>query len=48
MPPGLPVVGRVAAGEPVLAEENIEEYVNVPTSPAATRASTSCAVQATR
>jgi len=29
-PAGLPVVGRVAAGEPILAEENIEEYVNVP------------------
>jgi repressor LexA len=29
-PSGLPVVGRVAAGAPVLAEENIEEYVNVP------------------
>jgi repressor LexA len=28
--PGLPVVGRVAAGEPLLAEENIEEYVEVP------------------
>jgi repressor LexA len=27
---GLPVVGRVAAGEPVLAEENIEEYIQVP------------------
>jgi repressor LexA len=27
---GLPVVGRVAAGEPLLAEENIEEYVSVP------------------
>jgi repressor LexA len=27
---GLPVVGRVAAGEPVLADENIEEYVEVP------------------
>jgi repressor LexA len=27
---GLPVVGRVAAGEPVLAEENIEEYVQIP------------------
>jgi repressor LexA len=27
---GLPVVGRVAAGEPLLAEENIEEYVQVP------------------
>jgi repressor LexA len=29
-PQGLPVVGRVAAGAPVLAEENIEEYVDVP------------------
>jgi repressor LexA len=28
--PGLPVVGAVAAGQPILAEENIEEYVNVP------------------
>jgi repressor LexA len=29
-PPGLPIVGRVAAGQPILAEENIEEYVEVP------------------
>ena len=29
-PRGLPVVGRVAAGAPVLAEENIEEYVEIP------------------
>ena len=29
-PSGLPLVGRVAAGAPVLAEENIEEYVPVP------------------
>ena len=28
--PGLPLVGAVAAGSPVLAEENIEEYVQVP------------------
>ena len=28
--PGLPVVGQVAAGAPLLAEENIEEYVQVP------------------
>src|SRR5687768_15226677 len=27
---GLPLVGRVAAGQPILAEENIEEYVEVP------------------
>ncbi|MDQ3850607.1 MAG: transcriptional repressor LexA [Actinomycetota bacterium] len=27
---GLPLVGQVAAGSPVLAEENIEEYVTVP------------------
>jgi repressor LexA len=26
----LPLVGRVAAGEPILAEENIEDYVDVP------------------
>src|SRR5262249_29479624 len=26
----LPLVGQVAAGQPVLAEENIEEYVPVP------------------
>jgi len=30
-PGGLPVVGQVAAGQPVLAEENIEDYVAVPT-----------------
>ncbi|HEY1275179.1 MAG TPA: transcriptional repressor LexA [Thermoleophilaceae bacterium] len=29
-PSGLPVVGQVAAGQPVLAEENIEDYVAVP------------------
>jgi repressor LexA len=29
-PSGLPLVGQVAAGEPVLAEENVEEYVDVP------------------
>ena len=28
--PGLPLVGQVAAGEPILAEENIEEYLEVP------------------
>lgn len=28
--PGLPVVGHVAAGQPVLAEENIEELIDVP------------------
>jgi repressor LexA len=26
---GIPIVGRVAAGEPILAEENIEEYVEL-------------------
>ena len=30
VPSGLPVVGHVAAGSPILAEENIEEYVSVP------------------
>lgn len=29
-PQGLPVLGQVAAGAPILAEENIEEYVQVP------------------
>jgi repressor LexA len=28
--PGLPLVGHVAAGQPVLAEENIEDYVQTP------------------
>ena len=30
VPSGLPLVGRVAAGAPLLAEERIEEYVPVP------------------
>jgi repressor LexA len=29
-PPKLPLVGHVAAGQPLLAEENIEDYVTVP------------------
>jgi repressor LexA len=29
-PSGLPLVGQVAAGQPILAEENIEDYVQVP------------------
>ncbi|HEX8105102.1 MAG TPA: transcriptional repressor LexA [Solirubrobacteraceae bacterium] len=29
-PNGLPLVGHVAAGTPILAEENIEDYVSVP------------------
>jgi repressor LexA len=28
--PSLPLVGQVAAGQPILAEENIEDYVEVP------------------
>jgi len=28
--PGLPLVGEVAAGTPVLAEENVEEYLEIP------------------
>jgi repressor LexA len=28
--PGLPLIGQVAAGQPILAEENIEDYVQVP------------------
>ena len=30
--PGLPLVGRVAAGNPILAEENIEDRVELPAS----------------
>merc|ERR1712000_128212 len=30
--PGLPIVGRVAAGEPILAQEHIEEYCEIPPS----------------
>jgi repressor LexA len=26
---GIPIIGQVAAGEPIIAEENIEEYVNI-------------------
>jgi repressor LexA len=29
-PSGLPLVGSVAAGQPILADENIEDYVQVP------------------
>jgi repressor LexA len=29
-PNGLPLVGQVAAGSPVLAEENIDDYIEVP------------------
>jgi repressor LexA len=29
-PSGLPLVGQVAAGQPLLAEENIEDYVDMP------------------
>ncbi len=28
--PGLPLVGHVAAGQPLLAEQNIEEYIQTP------------------
>jgi repressor LexA len=28
--PGLPLIGQVAAGQPVLAEENIEDYIQTP------------------
>jgi repressor LexA len=30
--PGIPIVGRVAAGSPILAEEHIEDYCDVPAS----------------
>jgi repressor LexA len=28
--PGLPLVGHVAAGQPIVAEENVEEYIQTP------------------
>src|SRR5450759_4679775 len=31
---GLPLLGTVAAGQPILAEENIEDYVRAPEMPA--------------
>jgi repressor LexA len=46
--PGPAVVGAVAAGQPILAEENIEEYVQVPQARAARTASSSCACAASR
>ena len=30
LPDGLPVVGAIAAGQPILAEENIEEHIALP------------------
>lgn len=30
--PGLPIVGQVAAGHPILAQENIEDYCTLPSS----------------
>ena len=30
--PGIPIIGRVAAGDPVLAEAHIEDYCDLPTS----------------
>jgi repressor LexA len=29
-PSGLPLLGQVAAGQPILAEENVEEYIQTP------------------
>lgn len=30
--PGLPIIGRVAAGEPILAQEHVEDYCEIPAS----------------
>lgn len=30
--PGLPIIGRVAAGSPILAQEHIEDYCDIPAS----------------
>jgi repressor LexA len=45
---GIPLVGRSRPARPVLAEENVEDYIQSRRSRAATRASTSCACAATR
>jgi len=29
-PPGIPIVGRVSAGSPIMSEENIEDYCELP------------------
>ena len=48
-PTGLPLVGQVAAGQPMLAEENIEEYVRRPADRGRrATATTCCASAATR
>ena len=47
-PAGLPLVGQVAAGEPILAEENIEEYLEVPDVIGGETATTSSGSRATR
>jgi repressor LexA len=31
-PSGIPIIGRVAAGSPILAQEHIEDYCNIPNS----------------
>ena len=40
--PGLPLVGQVAAGQPILAEENIEEYIQTSAVRRAARTASSC------
>ena len=45
---GLPLLGSVAAGQPMLAEENIEDYFSVPEIAGGGRASTCCGSVATR
>ena len=39
---GIPIVGRVAAGNPVLAEENIEDYCDLPPVFSSLRRTISC------
>ena len=47
-PNGLPLVGQVAAGQPVLADENIEDYVPVPEIAGGEQGEFPCACAATR
>ena len=47
-PDSLPLLGSVAAGQPILAEENVEIATPYPRSRAAVTATTSCASAANR
>jgi len=43
---GIPIIGRVAAGEPIMAEQHIEDYQEVPSSTFHPSADTFCECRA--